>query len=151
MFSLLESLQENISSLKTLRDKFCSTAADSVTIDEIKLAAACTRPPHVYSTELFFEAVLGLLSWKTDDVSSVYDMLASVGVVPIILLSLTHFPDEIGVLDMASDLLRSFAFNCSAAVKSETRALPGIDALLEAASTNLQAHGLSLNVADIFS
>ena len=113
-----------------------SDTAGSVTIEEIKLAIACTQPPHARTAVLFCEAMSSL---AYNGKSPACDKIASAGGIAVIVQLLACFVDEKDVVYSACLALGRLAERGSAAVRSDIRSQPDMLTLLRSASARLQA------------
>lgn len=117
-----------------LNDK-CYSAAGSVTMDDIKLGIAFTRPLSALTARLFCEAARLLAA---NGGSSACDKLLAAGGIPVIVELLACLPEDRHVVYQASAALNWIAANGSEAVKEGLRRTD-IACLLRAASARLNA------------
>ena len=137
--SLCLLLQGKVACVTKLFDKCLQYSSNSITIAEIAQGAACCEPPHPVTAARFCLA-MGFLACQG---SAAHDKIASAGGIPVIVQLLARLSDERDVVYEGCQALWQLAAYGSASIKSLILAQPDIIALLRAASTRLQAWGIT--------
>lgn len=129
--------QAKVTTLTKLKDKCKSPSTrGSVTIDEIKLGIACTRPVKAATAHLFCIA-MGYLAYRGE--STGCDKIVSANGIPHILDLLSRLPEDEDAASQACWALHCLAGHGSETIKTILRSQANIASLLRSASPRLLA------------
>ena len=148
MYHLVTLLQAKVATLIKLHNRASTEAgARTITVADIRSAAALTEPAHAETAEEFcYFMTCPSFHLK----SAGCDLIMEAGAIPVIFDHLRRWPAAADVVKCACIALNNLASVGSAVVKSAMRSVPNCEALLRAArASGLDENGNRLNAAEV--